>query len=78
VDTPKLVEEFLVPSNKVGKCLCQHPRDYEGYHNGGFMHGSKIGQADNKLTLLVGPPRPRSMKVNQLAYLGFYRAGKQN
>lgn len=49
MDTPELVEEDLVPSNKVGKCLCQHPRDYEGYHNGGSMHGSKICQADNNL-----------------------------
>jgi hypothetical protein len=37
----------LVPRNKIGKCLCQHPRDCKGYHNGSSMHGSKICLAED-------------------------------
>jgi hypothetical protein len=33
VHTPELVNEILVSGDKVGKRLCQHPRDCECYNS---------------------------------------------
>jgi len=71
MNTPELVEEFLVSGHQIGKCLRQRPRCRKRYPNRSAVNGSGPCQEGELTTTFIAILCPRSKKINQLAYLWF-------